>query len=91
LSTPERPYRLPGVHREYGGIALSLSRQEDPDTSGYRDPEIVYRIDKPWHVGLVVTSPHYERVIELLEQYRRRFTEDFAAVAPPEERPGQYL
>ncbi|HEY6246230.1 MAG TPA: ATP-grasp domain-containing protein [Pyrinomonadaceae bacterium] len=91
LSTPEHPYRLPGVRRDYGGIALSLSRQEYPDTSGYRDPEIVYRIDKPWHVGLVVTSQRYERVIELLEQYRRRFTEDFAAVAPPEERPGQYL
>jgi hypothetical protein len=91
LSTPQHPYRLPGMRHEYGGIALSLSRQEYPDTRAYRDPEIVYRIDKPWHVGLVITSPHYERVIELLEQYRGRFTEDFAAVAPPEERPGQYL
>jgi hypothetical protein len=79
------------VLRDYAGIALSLSRQEFPDTIHYRDPEIVYRLDKPWHVGLIVRSPSYERVVELLEQYRRRFTEDFAAVAPPEEKPGQYL
>jgi len=91
LSTPEHPYRSPDVRREYGGIALSLSRQEYPNTTAYRDPEIVYRIDKPWHVGLIVGSARYERVIELLEEYRRRFTEDFAAVAPPEEKPGQYL
>lgn len=91
LSKPERPYRSPEVLRDYAGIALSLSRQEFPDTIHYRDPEIVYRLDKPWHVGLIVRSPSYERVVELLEQYRRRFTEDFAAVAPPEEKPGQYL
>jgi biotin carboxylase len=91
LSTAEHPYQLPAVRRDYGGIALSLARQEFPDTRSYKDSEIVYRVDKPWHVGLVVSSPSYERVMELLEQYRHRFTEDFAAVAPPEEKPGQYL
>ncbi len=86
-SDTEHPYQLPPVRREYGGIAVSLARQESPDTAAYDDPEIVHRISKPWHVGLVVRSPAHERVIELLEQYRQRFERDFTATAPQQERP----
>jgi biotin carboxylase len=91
LATTARPYLLPPVRQAYGGIAVSLARQEYPDTSNYTDPEIVYRVCKPWHVGLIVGSPDYERVIELLAAYKRRFSEDFTAVAPPEETAGQHL
>lgn len=91
LATAEQPYVLPPVRREYGGLALSLARQEHPSTAGYTDPEIVYRVSKPWHVGIVVRSPDYERVIDLLAQYTHRFHEEFTAVAPPEETPGQHL
>lgn len=57
----------------------------------YTDPEIVYRVCKPWHVGLIVRSPDYERVVDLLARYARRFSEDFTAVAPAEETPEQHL
>ena len=75
------------VH-EYGGIALSLARQEHPDTSGYEDPEIVFRVDKPHHVGLVVRSHDLARVRELLDSYAERFARDFSAYAPPPDRRG---
>ncbi|MBC7911298.1 MAG: ATP-grasp domain-containing protein [Pyrinomonadaceae bacterium] len=75
-------YELPPTRREYGGIALSLARQEYPDTSTYADAEIVYRVKKRHHVGLVVRSPELARVKELLDNYARRFAEDFVAVAP---------
>jgi biotin carboxylase len=91
LATPERPYILPPIRKEYGGIAVSLARQENPCTSGYDDPEIVYRVRKPWHVGLIVRSPDQGRVKILLTEYARRFSEDFTAVAPPEETAEQYL
>jgi biotin carboxylase len=91
LATAERPYTLPSVRQEYGGIAVSLARQEHPCTSHYTDPEIVYRVCKPWHVGLIVRSPDYERVVDLLARYRGRFRADFTAVAPPEETAEQYL
>jgi len=91
LVTALHPYVLPAVRQEYAGIALSLARQEHPSTARYTDPEIVYRVCKPWHVGLVVRSPDYERVMDLLAQYTQRFNEDFTAVAPPEETPGQHL
>jgi hypothetical protein len=91
LATPERPYMLPPIRKEYGGIALSLAQQEHPSTSRYDDPEIVYRVNKPWHVGLIVRSPDQGRVVNLLTEYARRFREDFTAVAPAEERAEQHL
>jgi biotin carboxylase len=73
--------------REYAGIILSLAKQEYPDTSAYDDPEIFYRVRKRHHAGLIVSSPSLERVNELLDDYGRRFAEDFIAVLPPLERP----
>jgi hypothetical protein len=79
-------YKLPATRKEYGGIVLSLARQEYPDTSSYTDEEVVYRVKKRHHVGLVVRSAKLERVEELLDQYARRFSEEFTAIAPPPER-----
>jgi carbamoylphosphate synthase large subunit len=73
--------------KDHAGIILSLARQEYPDTSAYDDPEIVYRAKKKHHAGLIVRSPKIERVNELLDDYGRRFAEDFVAVLPPMERP----
>lgn len=80
-STRIRPPR-----REYAGIILSLAKQETPDTSAYDDPEIVYRVKKRHHAGLIVRAKKLERVQELLEQYARRFAVDFATVLPPLEK-----
>jgi ATP-grasp domain len=71
---------------EYAGIALCLARQEWPDTSAYDDPEICFRVSKPFHVGLIIRSPDRKRVEELLDSYARRFSDDFVAVAPPPEK-----
>jgi hypothetical protein len=82
-----RTYKLPPERKEYGGIVLSLARQEYPDTSAYTDEEIVYRVKKRYHVGLVVRSAKLERADELLNEYARRFSKEFTAVVPPPERP----
>ena len=73
--------------KEYAGIVLSLARQEEPDTSQYDDPEIVYRVKKRHHAGMIVRAKKVERVKELLDNYAQRFVEDFVAVVPPPERP----
>ena len=77
---------LKPLRKEYAGIVLSLARQQQPDTSGYDDPEIVYRVEKHHHAGLIVRSPRQERVNELLDAYARRFADDFIAIVPPLER-----
>lgn len=82
--------RLPRIRptrREYAGIILSLAKQEQPDTSAYVDGEIIYRVKKRHHAGLIVRSPQLARVEELLSSYSQRFADDFVAVAPPPERP----
>jgi biotin carboxylase len=80
-------YVTSGVRRGEAGIVLSLARQEEPDTSAYRDEEIVRRIKRPHHVGLIVTSPQAGRVTALLDDYAARIQRDFHASAPPPERP----
>jgi len=80
-------YTLPPVQTDYAGVILSLARQDDPDTSGYNDPEVVVRIKKHHHAGLVVRSTDPQRVPALLEVYARRFAQEFLAVEPPREKP----
>lgn len=79
-------YTLPAVRRGYAGIALALARQEWPDTSSYADPEIVLRVQKNHHVGLIVRADTPARVDELLGGYVARFTDEFLAVLPPRAR-----
>lgn len=83
ISQGDLPYRLPPRRADYGGLIVTLSKQEAPDTSGYTDPEIVWRMsDNANHVGLAVKSDTPERVEQLLEQYESRFAQDFLAVMP---------
>jgi hypothetical protein len=66
---------------------LTLARQPEPDTSAYDDPEIVYRVGKHHHAGLIVASPDSERVERVLADYTDRFIRDFSASVPPPDRP----
>lgn len=79
--------RIRPTRKEYAGIILSLAKTESPDTSSYVDEEIVYRVTKRHHAGLIVRSPQLARVNDLLGSYSQRFADDFVAVAPPPERP----
>lgn len=82
----ESEYELPPLRNDYAGLLVSLARQECPDTSGYCDPEIVWRLNKRYHAGLIVQSSDPARVEQLLAEYARRFHEDFYATHPLPER-----
>lgn len=75
-------YELPKVNDKYAGIVVSLSRFEHPDTSSFTDSEIVWRMNKPWHIGLIVAADTRERVLELLDHYTQRIGNEFHASAP---------
>jgi len=85
-STDERPYKLPKLRKDFAGVALALAKVDEPDTSHYADAEIVYRVNKPKHVGLIFCSNKQKRIDELLSDYTTRITNDFLAVAPVKER-----
>jgi biotin carboxylase len=80
-------YKLPSWREEYAGVILSLARQEDPDTSGYNDSEVYLRIKRHHHAGLVLRSADAQRIPGLLDDYARRFAEEFLAVEPPRDKP----
>lgn len=86
MSTTENPYKLPKIKQEFAGVALSLANTDQPDTSIYQESEIVYRVSKPKHVGLIFASANEERVKELLDSYSERIVQDFLATAPAKER-----
>ena len=75
-------YEVTPLRHEYAALLVSLARQEWPDTSAYADPEIVKRVVKKHHAGLVVASPDAGRVRALLDDYARRFRDDFVASMP---------
>src|SRR5207237_4833567 len=45
----KQSYALSVPRQDYAGVIVSLARQEEPDTSAYSDPEIVYRVRKYHH------------------------------------------
>ena len=77
ISTPK------WTRRAGPGILNCLARQEWPDLSGYSDPEVVYKMKKKWHAGVIAASPDANRLELLLQNYSERFGHDFLAVLPP--------
>jgi carbamoylphosphate synthase large subunit len=75
--------------RQQAGLLVSLARQEWPDTSSFSEPELVWRMRKKHHVGLIVKSPQREKISELLKVYTERVRNDYHASAPPRDKPGE--
>ncbi len=80
-------YELPPVRNDYAGIIVSLSRFEHPDHSGFSEEEIVWRLEKPYHIGLIVQSGSRTKIHELLDSYVERIFRDFHASAPVPDKP----
>jgi len=85
-ATKDHPYKLPKLRKTFAGVALALANTEEPNTEHYGDEEIVYRVKKARHVGLIFHSSKQSRVEELLSDYSERIANDFLAVAPAKER-----
>lgn len=75
-------YALPETKASYAGSVLCLAKTAEPDTTGFDAPEIVIRMKKHHHAGLIVRSEDPLRVKELLEQYSAAFAERFLAQMP---------
>jgi phosphoribosylaminoimidazole carboxylase (NCAIR synthetase) len=80
-------YALPRPKQLYAGSVISLARQEKPDTTSYDAPEVVLRLNKHHHAGLIVCASSAERVETLVQEYSDRFLQEFCAVEPPPDKP----
>jgi len=81
------PYVLPKFSEKYAGSVLCLATSAEPDTSAFDAPEIVMRMKKHHHAGLIVCSENAGRVRELLDRYSTEFAQRFLAALPPPEKP----
>ena len=79
-------YSPPVARAGYAGVLISLARQEWPDTTAYDAPEVVWRMHRLHHAGLIVAADGAGRVAALLDDYARRFRDDFLAVLPAPEK-----
>jgi len=80
-------YRVPNAQTMYAGSVLCLARTAEPDTAMFTDAEIVVRVRKHHHAGLIVRSGDAERIRILLEGYAERFAREYLATAPVPDRP----
>jgi biotin carboxylase len=80
-------YALPATFESYSGSVLCLAQTAEPDTAAFDAPEIVYRMKKHHHAGLIVKSDDPERVRTLTEQYADEFARRFLALMPVPDKP----
>jgi biotin carboxylase len=80
-------YALPPIRQAFAGSIICLARQEKPDTSTFDAPEIVLRLSKHHHAGLILQTDSAERLESLVQHYSDRFLQEFCAVAPVPDKP----
>lgn len=81
-------YELPPIDDYYSGIIISLSSHQWPDYSPFNDPEIVWKMNDEYHIGLIVRSKNRERVMELMEKYALMIRDlGYHASAPAPDKP----
>jgi hypothetical protein len=82
-----KEYGVPKTQTMYAGSVLCLARTAEPDTAMFADAEIVVRVKKHHHAGLIVRSGDADRVRSLLEGYAERFAREYLAIEPVPEKP----
>ena len=80
-------YALAKPKQLYAGSIICLARQEQPDTASYDAPEVVQRLNRHHHAGLIVCADSADRVETLVDEYSNRFLEDFCAIEPAPDKP----
>lgn len=80
-------YALPTLQYIPSGLLVSLSRFEQPDTSLLEYPEIVWRLDKPYHVGVIITSNQVDHVLETLDKITQQVYTHYHASLPMKDKP----
>lgn len=82
-----KSYALPKVENGFSGIVVSLSRYQHPDLSSFFEDEICWKMKKDWHVGIIVKSEKRATVLELLDKFTHRISNEFHASLPAPDRP----
>jgi hypothetical protein len=80
-------YLPPTDNGGHAGLIISLARQQWPNLSVFVEPEIFWRMNREYHVGLIVQSDDRSRIRTLLDDYMHRIYDEFHASAPLPDKP----
>jgi biotin carboxylase len=83
----EKGYKLPSHKKQYAAMILSLAKQEWPDMSEYSDKDIVWKLRKRHHAGIIIKSHRYSTIEKKCKENIKKFYEDFFATQPMPNRP----
>ena len=78
-------YKPPKRAFGHAALMLCLSKQSEPDLSHYNDPEVVWKLKKHHHAGVIVNCTNAARRDQLMERYLQQMGHDFLAIQPPTE------
>ncbi|HIB64074.1 MAG TPA: ATPase [Phycisphaerales bacterium] len=70
-------YQCPEPRHDHSALLICLAREEHPDLSGFDAPEVVWRMKRAFHAGLVLNSQDPARIDELERVYRKRLQTEF--------------
>ena len=68
--------RVPEHRQDYAGLIICLAREQWPDLSAHDEPEIVWRVPRENHAGLLVASPDPSASRNCLMPATERFARD---------------
>lgn len=82
LTGENQKYVLPEYKNDHSGIMICLAKQEWPDLSQFDAPEVIWKLNKKYHAGMIVRSESCERVEELMSDYTQRLYEQYLTTRP---------
>lgn len=80
-------YQLPEIQENFGGLLVSLSKEQYADLSFVHEPEFTRQLHKDYHVGMVFKSDNQNKIKDLLDKYAEIVTERFLNIVPPTDYP----
>lgn len=80
-------YEVKETAKKYGGLLVSLTREEKPDTQALECPELVRFFDKKFHIIAVYSSDNSRDLLKRLNEASEHVTEELLGVMPSKDKP----
>ncbi len=68
-------------------IIISLIKDYVPDMTPFTDQGILWTLDRPHHIGMVLSNQDEEKLMELVGRYTEIIANDYNAFAPAKDKP----
>jgi hypothetical protein len=78
LSEEGAPYSLESVRDDPAALLVGLARTERPDHHRIAGPEVAWRLEAPWQVGVVIRHSDTNELDRLVRTHQATFVRELA-------------